>query len=48
MIGPKSATAAAVVVQPDGKIVAGGEGWDASGNLDFTLARYNPDGSLDS
>jgi len=38
--------ARAVVVQPDGKIVIGGS--SRNGNLDFTLVRYNPDGSLDS
>jgi uncharacterized delta-60 repeat protein len=38
-----SAIAYAVAVQPDGRIVAAGE----SGG-DFALARYNPDGSLDS
>jgi uncharacterized delta-60 repeat protein len=32
----------AVVVQPDGKIIVGGEGATA-----FALARYNPDGTLD-
>lgn len=31
-----------VVVQPDGKIVVGGES-----NMNFALARYNPDGNLD-
>jgi uncharacterized delta-60 repeat protein len=36
-----------VVVQPDGKIVVGGEAWP-SGNPSFTLARFNPDGSLDT
>ncbi|MDQ1518225.1 MAG: hypothetical protein QOE80_4055 [Actinomycetota bacterium] len=36
----------AAVIQPDGKIVAGGV-TDASGSRDFALARYNPDGSLD-
>jgi uncharacterized delta-60 repeat protein len=35
--------ATAVVLQPDGKIVAAGRG-----GPDFTLARYNSDGSLDS
>ena len=36
----------AVVVQPDGKIVVGGGTGDPS-RLDFGLARYNSDGSLD-
>ena len=35
--------AAAVALQPDGKIVAAG--WS---NDDFAVARYNPDGSLDT
>jgi uncharacterized delta-60 repeat protein len=40
-----------VVVQPDGKIVAAGRalvGPVATGVYEFGLARYNPDGSLDS
>ncbi len=38
-----------LVLQPDGKIVAGGEvGAEVFGDLhDFALARYHPDGSLD-
>ena len=36
-------SAAAVVIQPDGKIVAAGGG----GSLDFALARYLVDGTLD-
>ena len=40
-------TARALVRQPDGKLVAAGES-SASGAPDFTLARYNPDGSLDT
>ena len=39
--------ASAVVVQPDGKIVAAGRN-SGGGNADFALARYNVDGSLDS
>ena len=37
------ASAYAVAIQADGKIVAAG-----SGNLRFSIARYNPNGSLDS
>ena len=37
----------AVAVQPDGKIVAGGAVGSAPTSLDFGLARYNADGSLD-
>jgi uncharacterized delta-60 repeat protein len=36
----------ALVVQPDGKIVAGGIGGQGAPN--FALARYNPNGSLDT
>jgi uncharacterized delta-60 repeat protein len=36
-----------VAIQADGKIVAAGSA-TASGNLDFALARYNTDGSLDT
>lgn len=37
----------ALVRQPDGKLVAAGDS-SATGAPDFTLARYNPDGSLDT
>jgi uncharacterized delta-60 repeat protein len=37
----------AVAVQPDGKIVAAGNR-DGGGPLDFALARYNTDGTIDS
>lgn len=36
----------ALVIQPDGKIVAAGHGLDSSLG-DFALARYNPNGTLD-
>ncbi|MFD9223461.1 hypothetical protein ACFWDI_26440 [Streptomyces sp. NPDC060064] len=36
-----------VAVQADGKIIAVGQS-DSGGTIDFALARYNPDGSLDS
>ncbi len=39
-------TASGVVVQPDGKIVVAG--FSSNGAYDFAVARYNPDGSLDS
>jgi uncharacterized delta-60 repeat protein len=36
-------------LQPDGRIVLGGYARDTSGGLpDFAIARYNPDGSLDT
>jgi hypothetical protein len=41
--GPQS-----IVVQPDGKIVVGVLDGRAAGTGDFTLVRYNPDGSLDT
>jgi uncharacterized delta-60 repeat protein len=41
-----SDVASAVALQGDGKIVAVGRS-DAGGDLDFALARYRPDGSLD-
>ncbi len=37
----------AMQLQPDGKIVVAGEAWRYLG-FDFTLARFNPDGSLDT
>lgn len=40
--------AQAVVLQPDGKIVAAGYGRERSLNENFALARYNSDGSLDT
>ena len=44
------AFADAVALQPDGKIVVAGSSYQAEGNYDseFTLARYNPNGSLDT
>lgn len=40
-------TAYAVIVQASGKIVSAGSA-TLAGNLDFAMARYNPDGTLDS
>jgi uncharacterized delta-60 repeat protein len=37
----------AVILQPDGKIVAGGVGFPGFTGPDFALVRYHPDGSLD-
>lgn len=45
--GGTSDTAMAGVLQPDGKIIAAGF-TNMSGSFDFALARYNPDGSLDT
>jgi uncharacterized delta-60 repeat protein len=36
-----------LALQPDGKLVAAGYSWDGTRNV-FALARYNPDGSLDT
>ncbi|MGQ0593414.1 MAG: hypothetical protein ACT4QB_12435 [Gammaproteobacteria bacterium] len=41
-------TAYALVVQSDGKLVVAGAKDAFSSSADFVLARYNPDGSLDS
>ncbi|MFL5732975.1 MAG: dockerin type I domain-containing protein [Chloroflexia bacterium] len=42
-------SANAVAVQPDGKILVGGEGWTSgSSQQNFTLVRYNTNGSLDT
>jgi uncharacterized delta-60 repeat protein len=37
-----------LALQPDGKIVAGGYNFAYPSSTDFVLARYNPDGSLDT
>jgi uncharacterized delta-60 repeat protein len=37
-----------VVLQPDGKIVAGGSTTSPNGDGNFALVRYNPDGSIDT
>jgi uncharacterized delta-60 repeat protein len=46
-IGSTYASADALALQPDGKLVAAGIGQNGS-NFDFALARYNPNGSLDT
>ena len=38
----------AVAIQPDGKIVVAGTATTAQGGYDFGVARYNPDGTLDT
>jgi uncharacterized delta-60 repeat protein len=45
-IGPGNDSAWSLALQPDGKLVAAGNSWN--GASDFALARYNPDGSLDT
>jgi uncharacterized delta-60 repeat protein len=42
-----AATVTSVALQPDGKIVAAGWLFDNTANIDFAVARYNADGSLD-
>ena len=37
----------ALILQPDGKLVAAGQAEVTPGNLDFALARYLPNGTLD-
>jgi uncharacterized delta-60 repeat protein len=46
-IGGAGDYADALALQPDGKLVAAGTSYNGSNN-DFALARYNPDGSLDT
>lgn len=45
--GSQSDEAFAIAVQPDGRIVLGGHTATATRGIDFALARYLPDGSLD-
>src|ERR1044072_7500722 len=48
-ITPYADYARAVVVQPDGKIIAAGvAGADGTGASDFAVVRYNTDGSHDA
>lgn len=47
-VGTDTAKAHDVLIQPDGKIVVGGEAKNGGNNNDFALVRYNSDGSLDS
>jgi uncharacterized delta-60 repeat protein len=46
-IGTSGGRAHTVAVQNDGKILAAGYGYNGTDN-DFAVARYNPDGSLDT
>jgi uncharacterized delta-60 repeat protein len=46
-IGPGNDYAYALAVQPDGKLVVAGRSYNGS-NDDLALARYNPNGSLDT
>ena len=47
-IGPSYDEACAMVIQPDGKIIAVGKSADHSYSYDIAVVRYNPDGSLDN
>jgi uncharacterized delta-60 repeat protein len=48
-IGPNGAAAEAVLTLPDGTLLAGGNSWNAGGTKgEFTLARYNTNGTLDT
>jgi len=46
-VGERSDVAYAIAVQDDGKIVLAGSSENAGTGLDFAVARYLPDGSLD-
>ncbi|MDW8425921.1 MAG: delta-60 repeat domain-containing protein [Meiothermus sp.] len=46
-VGSSFDQASALVLQPDGKLVAAGYIQNAANNVDFALVRYNPNGSLD-
>jgi uncharacterized delta-60 repeat protein len=51
--GTEGCYASALILQSDGKIIAAGSNYinftiEQSSNTDFGLARYNPDGTLDS
>ncbi|MGH8566377.1 MAG: hypothetical protein ACREXW_20825 [Gammaproteobacteria bacterium] len=47
-IGQSSSRASALVLQPDGKLVAAGEQFVIGSSCQLALARYNTDGSLDT
>ncbi len=46
-VGPSDDWAYGVALQPDGKIVVAGASADTGYNFDFSIVRYNPDGTLD-
>ncbi|MBO9203686.1 MULTISPECIES: T9SS type A sorting domain-containing protein [Niastella] len=46
-LGPGNDEARNVAIQNDGKIVVTGFSFNASGNSDYAVVRYKPDGSLD-
>jgi uncharacterized delta-60 repeat protein len=45
--GPGFASATSVAIDPQGRIVSAGYTQSGSGDADFAVARYNPNGSLD-
>ena len=47
-IGAGADAVTALLIQADGRIVAGGDASDSGGFPDFALARYNTDGTLDA
>ncbi|HVE58281.1 MAG TPA: delta-60 repeat domain-containing protein, partial [Pyrinomonadaceae bacterium] len=47
-VGSRISSAQAVAIQSDGKIVVAGNGYLLNNDVDFALARYNADGSLDT
>jgi len=47
-LGSTRDSAYALALQSDGKIVIAGSTYSATTNFDFAIARYNPDGSLDT
>lgn len=46
-IGGVDDAANTIIIQPDGRIIAGGQSWQTS-HYDFAMVRYNTDGSVDS
>lgn len=46
--GESNDVAYAMVIQPDGKIVVGGSSYDVLTGLNFAIARFDTDGSLDN
>jgi uncharacterized delta-60 repeat protein len=47
-VGTKNGGAESVTMQSDGKIVVAGNSFNASGNNDFAVVRYNANGTLDT
>ncbi len=47
-VGPSTDVVDAAALQPDGKILVAGEIDNTSGNFDFAVVRFNPNGTLDT